>query len=176
MLPAWATILVAVAGSAVGGVVGALLQTKHERSEGIRERMLVAASEFIARAGRAMALVGDLARAAKDLDGATVASAPDAAKIEAARDALRAMDDALPQIDLLFGVGSKARMHAVAISMGLEDVLGHFDRWPPDPEYLDSWMQADFGYVRFPEYARLAIENYGAVFSRFGRRRLMQAR
>jgi hypothetical protein len=54
MLPAWATVLIAIAASAVGGVVGALLQTRHERSEAIRERMIIAAADFSGQLGQAL--------------------------------------------------------------------------------------------------------------------------
>src|SRR2546423_15171438 len=50
MLPAWATVLIALGGAAIAGVLAGWLSTslriRHEREEQLRERMIAAADDF----------------------------------------------------------------------------------------------------------------------------------
>jgi hypothetical protein len=46
LLPAWATVLIAIGASAVGGVLGAWLQTEHDRRQRFRDRMIEAADDY----------------------------------------------------------------------------------------------------------------------------------
>lgn len=57
VLPAWATVVVAVIASAVGGAAVGLLQMRHDRLERSRDRMLNAADDLATGLAQAL-LVG----------------------------------------------------------------------------------------------------------------------
>jgi hypothetical protein len=164
MLPAWATVLIAIAASAVGGVVGALLQTRHERSEAIRERMLIAAADFSGKLGQALKWAVALSRRADVAlnDRATELTGVEEALREA-RQRLDATDEPLSRIDLLFGITSPTRMSAVEAVVGIQDFLKDFEDWPPRSEHVEALTEADVEYVRFNQNARRAIETNGAL-------------
>src|SRR6266496_3101532 len=100
MLPAWATVLVAIAGAAVTGVFTGLLTTRlrirHEREERLRERMLTAADDFVTGAHQAHRGLWEVLSAEEQ--ASTVAD-----RLPAASELVKVAHDRLARVKLLFG-------------------------------------------------------------------------
>jgi hypothetical protein len=105
MLPAWATVLVAIAASAVGGVVAGLLTTQwriqHEREAQLRDRMLAAADDFATGALQAQVELWE-AGAASERGSTVEARRPEALRCIAVAHAR------LARVHVLFGRESPA--------------------------------------------------------------------
>lgn len=157
MLPAWATVLVALGASAIGGVLAGLLTTRlqiqHDREEQLRGRMITAADDFVT--GSLQAQVGLWEAAAAPDRGSTVA--------ENLPEMLRRLAEAharLARVKLLFGPESGAGQAAEATINSLWGGRDALQRDPPATgEALQASNRALTDLATFTEKARAALHH-----------------
>lgn len=133
MLPAWATVLVAIGASAVTGVIATLLMTRwriqHEREEQLRDRMLAAADDFATGALQAQVELWEAGGAPER--GSTIE--------ERRPEALRRIAEAharLARIHVLFGREGDAGNAATETINALWNGRHALERQPPDREAI----------------------------------------
>jgi hypothetical protein len=164
VLPAWATVLVAVVGSALAGVAVGLLRMRHDRSESFRDRMLTAADDLATGLMQAVLVAGHVVGELEDylIDEKQPEGRGDL------RELRRLIDEAtarLARVELLFGVGSVTVERANA-------VLGCLRRVPYTlqsggnlhrrlDEAVDEYQAAASAYRAFSAAAREAVATYG---------------
>jgi hypothetical protein len=111
MLPAWATVLVAIAGAAVSGVIAGFLTTRlriqHEREDRLRERMLEAADDYVTGAYQAHRGLWE-ALAAEEQGSTVPERLPEASRL------VNVAHDRLARVKLLFGTRTPAGQAADA--------------------------------------------------------------
>lgn len=168
MLPAWATVLVALGASAVGGVGGSIitayLQIRHEREDQLRGRMVDAADDFatgMRQARTALLHARDAIHAGNHR-----------LRLQYLDESARLIDEAsarLARVHLLFGTGSGAgESGTVAISLmsnlldGLkeepEDTMHRSRDWGRLRDALSFFNQAALKSIRNPSAATQAAE------------------
>jgi len=158
------TILVAIVGSAIGGVVGSWLQIRHERQEAFRERMLEAAD---AAANSVAASLSATRLALVELESWLIDGGPSersSAAHERARHLLDETTDFAGRVDLLYGLDS-------GIGDALRRTRGFLRRalseaaQSPSPLDLDrsanAFKEAEQAYADFVRRARDAAMLYG---------------
>jgi hypothetical protein len=166
MIPAWGTVLVAICASAVGGFAGAVLRSRYERAEAVRQRMLLAADDLITELGQALMRTDELnIRAERAMSEPHVSLESVSAVVKEAR---RCVDEAqarFSRVELLFGTNSAASDGARRAIRALRVIVAEYDNWPPGDSVgaRSAWD----GYAAFSEEARMAIENYGSVTPRW---------
>jgi hypothetical protein len=156
MLPAWATILVAIASAALTGVIAGLLTTRlriqHEREERLRERMLIAADDFVTGAHQAHR--GLWETMAADEQGSTVAE-----RLPAASELVKVAHDRLARVKLLFGTETPAGQAADATNNALWNYRSALEQEPPArgvAAAANAEVPAELN--RFTTLARAALE------------------
>jgi hypothetical protein len=156
MLPAWATVLVAIAGAAVTGVIAGLLTTRlriqHEREERLRERMLTAADDFVT--GAQQAHRGLWETMAAEEQGSTVAE-----RLPAASELVKVAHDRLARVKLLFGTDTPAGQAAEATNNELWNYRSALEQEPPASGLAaKANREATAQLNRFTALARAALE------------------
>jgi hypothetical protein len=167
VLSASVTILAAIA----GGLLVALLNVRHQRTEGIRDRMLTAADEFSTGMGQALMAARDVSAKAEDalnVDG-SLKRASDA--VEEARRCVDEAEARTGRVALLFGVESPTNGMAVLAVARLRGYLSDYDDWPPGDVATGGLKDADEAHILFNDRARRAIERYGSLMPRLRRRK-----
>jgi hypothetical protein len=128
MLPAWGTVLVAIAGAAVTGVIAGLLTTRlriqHEREERLRERMLTAADDFVTGAQQAHRGLWETMSAEEQ--GSRVTD-----RLPAASELVKVAHDRLARVELLFGTETPAGKAADATNNALWKYRSALEQEPP---------------------------------------------
>jgi hypothetical protein len=150
-LPAWATVLIAVGSALVSGALGAVVanwwQTRHERREEWRSRLIEAADTFASHAVEAY-------RAAD-----TAVDSPKS--IQALQRLLEEYDQARTaayRVDLLFGIDSDTRSEAWNFVDAIDDVSISLRRNPQ--EIADAKKRRTDAYLaryRFGKAAHDAV-------------------
>jgi hypothetical protein len=155
MTPLWATIVIAVSSTLLGGLLGTLATIRHERGAEFRTRMLAAADDFLQAAGECTRLLGDVDRAlkAEPRDDVELDRLFEQLR-EATRDLLIVT---LPRIQLLFGVESLAWEKAATAHSALGE--------------LTFWLRAKRSPTSNPtEFAiRRAAEPWANAVGGFGK-------
>lgn len=158
------TIIVAILGSAIGGVVGSWLQIRHQRREAFRERMLGAADEAADAIGRALSAtrisLSDVENWMMDLGSSEAA----AATARRAREALDEAEHFAGRIDLLYGLNSGVG-DALRVARGsLRRALSEAEPTPPALDRaFETFEAAEAAYQQFVEGARDAATSYGSL-------------
>jgi hypothetical protein len=150
-LPVWGTVVIAVGAALVSGAAGAIasawLQTRNERREAWRSRLIDGAAAF---AQAAVAAHSALAAAVDNPNDAAVMA-----------DAKKRYDDtrtATYMIDLLFGVESEPSTHAWKFVDSTDDALISLGRHPPEmKDAVNLSTDAFLARHRFSKAAHDAI-------------------
>lgn len=156
MLPAWATVLIALGSAALTGVIAAWLTTRirnqHEREERLRERMLVAADDFVTGVQQAHRSLWEVLAAEEQ--GSTVDE-----RLPAASELVEAAHDRLARVKLLFGTETPAGRAGEAANGALWNYRSALETKPPARELA---AQANGDTIaelnRFTALARAALE------------------
>jgi hypothetical protein len=163
VLPSWATIVLALAASAMGGLLGAFLQTRHERREGFRDRMLEAADQAAASLADARGATRDvLGDVENHMIGLRTSRQRTNALFTRARDAIDNGGSRVGRVELLFGLDSGLGETLNAALSALRRAMENAD--PHPPTFDRAWsalLEADQAYRRFVREARTAAEEYG---------------
>jgi dsDNA-binding SOS-regulon protein len=163
MLPAWATVTIAVVGSALAGVVVGVFRTRHERNESFKDRMLTAADDLATGLTQALLVVRQALEEIEDW----VVEQREFAQTDL-KEARRLIDEAaarVARIELLFGVESRATTAAASCpddpsSSGLDP--GRRRRHSSDlGSRGEQFQPAQQAYREFTTSARDAVSNYG---------------
>jgi hypothetical protein len=157
MLPAWATVAIAISASAVGGVVAGLLTTwwriKHEREAQLRDRMVAAADDFATGALQAQVELWEAGAAPER--GSTV----EARRSEALR-RIAVAHARLARVQLLFGGKSPAGVDATKTINDLWSGRAAIESEPPDvPQILQASGDALKSLNAFTGSARAALKD-----------------
>jgi hypothetical protein len=159
-VPNWVAPLLAGLAS---GLLVALLNVRHQRTEGIRDRMLTAADEFSTGMGQALMAARHLEANAENALNVNGALAPVSESLKEARRCLDEADARSARVMLLFGVTSSANAVAVHGVAALRAYLADYEDWPPHDDAIEGLQRADEAYILFNDRARRAIENYGKL-------------
>jgi hypothetical protein len=154
------TFLVAVVSSAIGGVVGAYLQTRHERTERLRDRLLVAADDLATGLAQAILNVRHNLNALED--HLTMGARPtDEGSLAESR---RTIDEAIARVarvELLYGIESPTAKSANATVVALRQAVDELHNAGVNlPQALDDagerFREASTEYRKFSSEARSA--------------------
>jgi ABC-type transporter Mla subunit MlaD len=163
MLPSWATIVLAILGSAMGGLLGAFLQIRHERRETFRDRMLESADQAAASVAEALSATRGALRDVEDyMAGFDTSKERTKTLFARASDAADRGAERVGRVELLFGLdsglGETLNLARRALRRAIEEA------GPSPPEFdraWAAWVEADQAYRRFISEARTAAEEYG---------------
>jgi hypothetical protein len=158
-----ATVVVAIVGSAIGGVVGSWLQIRHHRHEAFRERMLEAANDAASSVATALSATRV---ALSELEDAMIGAGSSYEQASQARTkASRALDgagDFAGRVDLLYGLDSGIG-DALRTTRGrLRQALSEAGPTPPEFDRAwDAFQEAERAYAEFIRGARDRAMSYG---------------
>lgn len=157
-------MVIAVAGSALAGVVVGVFRTRHERNESFKDRMLTAADDLAT--GLAQALLAVRQRLDEIEDW--VVEHRDVELQSDLREARRLIDEAaarLARCELLFGVESPPTTAAAACLTSLRQAVwtleGGGDIHPVWDRAGEQFRAAQEAYRDFATSARQAVSDYG---------------
>ncbi len=168
MLPAWATVLVALGASAVGGVGGSIitayLQIRHEREDQLRGRMVDAADDFATGVRQARTALLHAQNAIHEGQAQQ--------RMQSLAEGARLIDEAsarLARVHLLFGNGSTAgESGTVAVSLMSSlldelkeetvDTMHRSHDWGRLRDVLSLFNRAALRSIRNPSAASQAAE------------------
>jgi hypothetical protein len=163
------TVIVAILGSAIGGVVGSWLQIRHQRHEAFRERMLQAADDAATSIGAALSATRV---ALSDVEDLMMQLTPSEAASRTHKQARQALDEAgnyAGRVDLLYGIDSGIGDALRTARGSLRRALSEAGPQPAELDRaLEAFSAAEKEYQRFVQDARRAAMSYGA--SRLGER------
>jgi hypothetical protein len=157
------TVLVAIIGSAIGGVVGSWLQIRHQRHEAFRERMLEAADDAANSVGTALSATR---LALSELEGWMINEGTSEAASRAnkqARQSLGVAGDSAGRVDLVYGLDSGIG-DALRRTRGLlRRALSEAGPTPPELDRaVAAFKEAEQAYAEFVRGAHDAAVSYGA--------------
>jgi hypothetical protein len=174
LLPSWATILTSIVaalfGGAVGGIIVRVMQSRHERAEAWRDRLVPAADDLATGILQAILAVRDAvgvahgAESDQDLEvepDKKVPSILDLPEVQEANAELeRRVDEAharLARVQLLFGVQSPAETAAADCVRALRKAQMHLRDWPK-PEWRAADMTLEEITVHHEAFASAALD------------------
>jgi hypothetical protein len=173
MLPDWATVLVSVGsallGGAAGGIIVRFMQSRHERAEAWRDRLVPAADDFATGVLQAILAVRDTIGVVhdkvsdQDLEvdpDKRVVSILDLPEVQESHAELaRRIDEVharLARVQLLFGVQSPAGKAAGECILALRRAGRHLSDWP-QPEWEEATRVLDEVRVLHEAFAEAAL-------------------
>lgn len=156
MLPAWATVLIALGGAAIGaaaGVIGsyftlrgARLQIEHEEREAWRSRLVAAAERFLESYERASHVYGELSMEVVDAHEKGRSLGDEAASIAQTERLTRDLLSALTELTLVFGPDSDAYQAGSKLAVNTGEALAEVRSLSSRSEAESVW--GGFGAAR----------------------------
>lgn len=156
------TVVVALVGSAAGGLIGAYLQIRHERHERFRERMLEAADDLATALGQAVVAAREAVTQTESCLMGKSSSSDASGALDRTRRALEEAENRIGRVELLYGVDSGLGAAFDAARLALRRLLDDLGPTPPQLERaFDASKEARSAYHRFVTGAREAAELHG---------------
>ncbi len=160
-------MVVAVVSSGIGGVVGALLQTRHERTEHLRDRLLTAADDLATALSQAILKVR---HSLNDFEDHLTTGARPTGEGDLAG-ARRSIDEAIARVarvELLFGIESQTASAANATVVALRQAVDALHDSSPNPTRTldlagERFRDASIQYRAFSTAAREAATGLGRL-------------
>jgi hypothetical protein len=156
------TVIFALIGSAIGGLLGSWLQIRHQRREAFRERMLEAADNAANAIGAALTATRVALSEVENRMMNLTTSEATARSAQLAGDALDQGQHFAGRVDLLFGLNSGIGDALRTARGSLRRALAEAGRSSPEIERaVKTFSEAEVAYEQFVEGAREAATSYG---------------